>query len=107
MGRARQRRYAMSLRSLFRRRPSAALGISCVALFVALGGTGWAALHLPAHSVSNRPLQNGSVSIRKIQNNAVNFSKIELHTVGIGRINPDQVQARVSGKCSGVDGAIA
>lgn len=97
----------MNPNSLFRRRPSAALVVSFVALFVALGGVGWAAVNLPANSVGTRQLKNGAVTIRKIRNNAVNFSKITPHTVGIGRINPDQVQARVSGTCSLAHGAIA
>lgn len=97
----------MNLHWPLRRRPSAALVVSFVALFVALGGVGWAAVNLPANSVGTRQLKNGAVTIRKIQNGAVNFSKITPHTVGIGRINPDQVQARVSGTCSGAHGAIA
>jgi hypothetical protein len=80
--------------------------VSFVALFVALGGVGWAAVNLPANSVGTKQLKKGAVTIQKIQNDAVNYSKILPHTVGIGRINPDQVQARVSGTCSGAHGAM-
>lgn len=96
----------MSLQSLVRRRPSPALVVSFVALFVALGGVGWAAVNLPANSVGTKQLKKNAVTINKIHNGAVNWSKITPHTVGIGRINPDQVQARVSGTCSGAHGAI-
>ena len=96
----------MGLQSLLRRRPSAALVISCVALFVALGGVGWAAFSLPPHSVGTAQLKNGAVRNSKIHNLAVNFNKIQFNTVGIRRINHDQVQTRVSGTCSGPMGAI-
>jgi hypothetical protein len=94
------------MNSLFRRRPTASLAISIVALFVALGGTGYAAFHVPPNSVGARQLRNGSVSNPKIRNRAVNFLKIAFGTVGIRRINVDQVQARVYGRCAGIFGAI-
>ncbi len=40
--------------------------VAYVALFVALGGTGYAALRLPANSVGNRQIQNGSVTPVKL-----------------------------------------
>src|SRR5580765_1683216 len=43
------------------RRPSPALVISIIALFVALGGTGYAALRLPANSVGSAQVINGSL----------------------------------------------
>ena len=94
------------MKSLFRRRPTASLAISVVALFVALGGSGYAALSMPPNSVGTRQLRNSSVSNPKIRNLAVNFNKIAYGTVGIRRINIDQVQARVYGRCSGITGAI-
>ena len=94
------------MKALFRRRPTASLAISVVALFVALGGTGYAALSVPANSVGTRQLRNSSVSNPKLRNLAVNFNKIAYGTVGIRRINIDQVQARVYGRCSGITGAI-
>jgi hypothetical protein len=75
--------------SLLRRRPSAAMVIALVALFVALGGVGYAAVSLPA----------GSVGRAQIQNNAVNYTKIEPGTIGIARINTAVVQVRVSKSC--------
>jgi hypothetical protein len=94
------------MKSPFRRRPTASLIVSVVALFVALGGTGYAAFSSPPNSVGTRALRNGAVSNPKIRNLAVNFNKIAYGTVGIRRINVDQVQARVYGRCSGIAGAI-
>jgi hypothetical protein len=44
--------------------------VATVALFVALGGVGYAALTLPANSVGTRQLKNGSVTLRKISRGA-------------------------------------
>lgn len=99
----------MHLRSLFRRRPTASMVISLIALFVALGGASYAAVSLPndsvgnaqlkKNSVGNAELRNNSVGNAKIRNNAVNYKKILPHTIGLQRIIPSVVQVRVSGKC--------
>jgi hypothetical protein len=106
----------MSLHSLSRRRPSAAMVVSVVALFVSLGGVGWAAVTLPAGSVGAAQLQNASVTNWKILNGSVgNFKlafgavgprKMENGAVGSAQINANQVQSRVTGTCSGAGGAI-
>jgi hypothetical protein len=44
-----------------RRRPSPALAISVLALFVALGGTGYAAIRIPRNSVRSLQVANGSL----------------------------------------------
>ena len=105
----------MRLPSLFRRRPSASMVVSVTALFVALGGVGWAAVALPANSVGTPQLQNASVTNHKLLNGAVgNFKlafgavgarKLANGAVGTSQINANQVQARVTGTCSA--GAIA
>lgn len=64
--------------------------ISVTALFLSLGGVGYAATQLPANSVGNAQLRNGSVSFRKIRPSSV----------GIVRANTGQLQVRVSGTCS-------
>lgn len=99
----------MHMRSLLRRRPTASMVISLIALFVALGGASYAAVSLPKNSVGNLALKNGSVGFAKmrpgsvgnaaIKNNAVNYKKILPHTIGLQRIIPSVVQVRVSGKC--------
>lgn len=91
----------MRLHSLFRRRPSASLVISVIALFVALGGVGYAAVQIPANSVGNSQLKNNAVSNSKIKNNSVNYKKIAQHTVGLQRVDNTKIQTRVSGTCAG------
>ncbi|MDQ6745835.1 MAG: hypothetical protein M3Z27_07480 [Actinomycetota bacterium] len=77
------------MRSLLHRRPSPAMAVSLVALFVSLGGVGYAAVSLPHNSVGNFQLRNNSVSYKKIVPGAV----------GIVRANTNQLQVRVSGQC--------
>lgn len=79
----------MRLRSRSNPRPSAAMIISLVALFVSLGGVGYAAVSLPSNSVGSAQLQN----------NAVSYKKIVPGAVGTVRANTNQLQARVSGTC--------
>ena len=52
-------------------RPSPALVISIVALFVALGGTGYAAVQLPRASVGAKHLKKNSVSSAKVKNSSL------------------------------------
>jgi hypothetical protein len=86
--------------SLARRRPSASLIVSFVALFVALGGVGYAATQLPKNSVGNAQLQNGSVGNWKLKSNAVGGHKIINGAVGAKQVNSSQVQLRVGTPCS-------
>ena len=58
------------------RAPSPALVISLIALFVALGGTSYAAIHLPKNSVAAKQLKKNSVTGTKIKNRAVTKAKI-------------------------------
>lgn len=46
------------------RTPSPAMVVACLALFVALGGTGYAALKLPANSVTTKQVRNRSLLAR-------------------------------------------
>lgn len=90
----------MSPRGLVRRRPSAALVISFLALFVALGGAGWAAIHVPPNSVGSAQLQNFSVGYLKLKSNSVGPRKIIPGSVGAAQVNSSEVQLRVAGPCS-------
>jgi len=90
----------MRLRSLLRRQLSAPMIVSTVALFVALGGVGWAAVSLPANSVGTAQLRNNSVRGSKIPPLAVGFRKIQVGAVGTKRIDSNQVQIRVRGNCN-------
>jgi len=58
-------------------RPSASLIISCVSLFIAMGGTSYAVIHLPANSVNTRQIKNGAVNAGKLHANSVNGSKVK------------------------------
>ena len=49
------------------RRPSPALVVACLALAVALGGTGYAAVKLPANSVGTKQLKAGAVVGAKVK----------------------------------------
>jgi hypothetical protein len=72
-----------------RPRPSPAIVISCVALFMSLGGVGYAATQLPQNSVGTWQLRNGAVSYQKIQPGAV----------GNVRANVRQLQERIWKVC--------
>jgi hypothetical protein len=96
----------LRLHSLFARRPSASLVVSSLALFVSLGGVGYAATQIPNASVGAAQLKTNAVTNTKINNSAVTFKKIEPGAVGNVRANLNQLQARVLGTCSGAAGAI-
>jgi hypothetical protein len=53
------------------RRPSPALVVACVALLVALGGTGYAAVALPRNSVGTPQLKDGAVTSLKVRNGSL------------------------------------
>jgi hypothetical protein len=94
--------------------------VSMVALFMSLGGVGYAATQLPSNSVGTAQLQDGSVSYQKIQANsvgnvrladggvinskiasgAVSYNDIQAGAVGTKRANLNQLQARVTGTCT-------
>jgi len=104
------------IRKLAGRRPSAAFAVAVIALFVALGGVGWAQLSLPAGSVGTAQLRNGAVTSSKIADGSIGNLKLKVgsigprklmnNAVGIDQVNANQVQARVVGTCRGA-GAIA
>jgi hypothetical protein len=96
----------LRLHSLFAHRPSPALVISSLALFVSLGGVGYAAIEIPNGSVGPAQLKTNAVTNTKISNSAVTYKKIEPGAVGTVRANLNQLQARVLGTCAGSTGAI-
>ena len=51
--------------------------IAYLALFIALGGTSYAAIRLPANSVGNRQLRNGAVTDKKLANGAITPAKLD------------------------------
>jgi hypothetical protein len=59
------------------------MAVSIVALFVALGGTGYAALSLPKNSVGTQQIRNRSISTAKLKNRAVTKAKLNLSGVTV------------------------
>lgn len=82
------------------RRPSASLVVASLALFVSLGGVGYAAANLPKNSVGTDQIRNNAVRGSKIPPLAVGYRKIQTGAIGIARINPSTVQARVKPTCA-------
>jgi hypothetical protein len=56
--------------------------VAYLALFVALGGTSYAAIGLPAGSVGTAQLQNGAVTANKLANGAVSARKLDGNAIG-------------------------
>ena len=57
--------------------PSPAMIVACVALFVAMGGTSYAAATLAANSVGTKQLKKNAVTNAKIKNAAVTGAKVK------------------------------
>jgi hypothetical protein len=109
----------LKLRSLAGHRPSPAIVISSAALFLSLGGVGYAATSLPSGSVGTAQLQsnavtyqkvapnsigkvrlaNGGVINSKLADNSVSYKDIQQAAVGSKRANLSQLQARVRKTC--------
>jgi len=96
---------------VWRRRPSSAMVVALLALFLAAGGVGYAATSLPRNSVgsdqirssavTNPKIANGAVGNFKLAANAVGFRKVIPGTIGAVRVNRNAVQLRVGGTCTG------
>ena len=65
------------MRSIPRRRPSAAMVVALLALFIALGGLSWAAVTLAPNSVGTKQLKKKAVTGPKIKRNAVTSAKVK------------------------------
>jgi hypothetical protein len=74
--------------SMLRRRPSPSMVVALIALFVALGGTSYAALKLPKNSVGNRQLKNGAVTSNKVKDRSLAISDFKLGQVPPGPPGP-------------------
>src|SRR6266849_3724872 len=58
-------------------RPSPSMVVACIALLIALGGTGMAAVGaLPRGSVNTAAIRNGAVTTPKLANSAVTLAKL-------------------------------
>ena len=70
------------MRSLRRFRPSPAMVVASIALFVAVGGISWAAATIGTSdikkgAVTSKKLHKNAVRTKRIQNNAVTGAKIQ------------------------------
>jgi hypothetical protein len=73
--------------STFRRaRPSAALVVAIIALFVAMGGSAYAGFSVPRNSVGSKQLKKNAVTKKKIAGSAVTGAKIANGTITGGKI---------------------
>lgn len=92
------------MRKFHPRVPSPALLLSVAALFVALGGTSYAAFAVPPNSVGTAQLKNSAVTTPKIRNRAVTGSKMNFTgvtvpnastagSVGAGGVNSAAIQS--------------
>jgi hypothetical protein len=61
---------------LRRHLPSPAMGVAFLALVVALGGTSYAVVRLPANSVGSKHLKSGAVQNGDVKSNAITSSKV-------------------------------
>jgi hypothetical protein len=70
------------VRILRRYLPSPAMVVACLALLVALGGTSYAAIRLPANSVGTKQLKRGAVTGVKVKSNALGGTQINESRLG-------------------------
>jgi hypothetical protein len=88
------------------RRPSPALVISLIALFVSVSGVAWAAA-----TIGTSDIKNGAVTKKKLHKNAVSTNKIVNNAVSTSKIADDAVNgAKIAGGSVGggdlVSGAV-
>jgi hypothetical protein len=88
-----------------KRLPNPASALSLVALFVALGGTGYAAFGLPRNSVGSKQLKNGAVTSGKIKNGAVTGSKIASGAVSGSKLDLSGVTVPNASHATSADSA--
>ena len=80
-------------------RPSAAMLVAVTALFIALGGVGYAAVTVPNNSVGTNQLQHSSVTHSKLRFNSVSYQDIQPQAIGLRRADLNQLQQRVASSC--------
>jgi hypothetical protein len=76
------------MRRVLRHRPSPAMVVACIALVVALGGTGYAAITLPRNSVGSRQLKPNAVTSAKVRNGALTAKDFQRSSLPRGPRGP-------------------
>jgi hypothetical protein len=74
------------------------MAVSLTALFVALGGAGYAAISVPKNSVGSEQIQDGAVSTAKLKNGAVTKNKLNVTGVTV----PNALRARSATTAQGL-----
>ncbi|MGC9221780.1 MAG: hypothetical protein ACP5H2_10600 [Solirubrobacteraceae bacterium] len=75
------------------------MAVAAAALFLSLGGAGYAAIAIPAHSVGSAQLKTFAVTNSKLAASSVGFRKIMPGAVGTVRIDRNEVQLRIKDAC--------
>ncbi|HWD64977.1 MAG TPA: hypothetical protein VG405_07360 [Solirubrobacteraceae bacterium] len=83
------------------RRPSASMIVALIALFVALGGSSYAAVTLAKNSVGSKQLKKNAVTTAKIKNGAVTGNKIKNGAVTGNKIKLSSLGTVPSAKVAG------
>jgi hypothetical protein len=68
--------------------------VACIALVVALGGTGYAATQLPAKSVGRAQLRDGAVGNLQIRDRAITAGKLRHDSVTSAALRDGSVRAK-------------
>jgi hypothetical protein len=76
------------VKAVWKHRPSPAMVIAIVALIVALGGTGYAAIKLPANSVGTTQLKSNAVTSVKVKNGSLLRADFKSGQVPVGPEGP-------------------
>ena len=77
-------------------RPSPAMVVASIALFVAIGGIGWAAA-----TIGTNDIENGAVTAKKLAKKAVTTKKIKKEAVSGAKLSGDQRTLWVAVKSNG------
>jgi len=80
--------------------------VASAALFLSLGGAGYAAVALPNASVGANQLKTFAVTNPKLAVDSVGFRKIQPGAIGTVRIDKNDVQLRVTGTCTNGNQAV-
>jgi hypothetical protein len=75
------------MKRILKNRPSPAMAVALTALFVALGGTGYAAIKLPSNSVGAKQIKKSAVTNKKLGANAVTSPKVKNGSLTAADIN--------------------
>ncbi len=87
-------------------RPSPSMMVASAALFLSLGGAGYAAVAIPDASVGANQLKTFAVTNPKLAVNSVGYRKIQPGAIGTVRIDKNDVQLRVTGTCTAANEAV-